>query len=176
MLDEGILEIEAYTKRVNESVYLNFLRTYMPDAIHVHTLMGLHKEFLDAAKQLRIKTIFKTHDYFGICPKVTLYHDGCVCNDDHNCLDCVKCNQTALGLRKIEILQSPIYRRLKNTKAVKMLRSRHRQKYFEASENKQAENENCMRTAKEYRKLREYYIREYFIWIRYALIFPIFII
>ena len=157
-LDEGILEIEAYTKRVNESVYLNFLRMYMPDAIHVHTLMGLHKEFLDAAKQLKIKTVFTTHDYFGICPKVTLYHDGCVCDDDHDCLDCVKCNQTALGLKKIEILQSPIYRRLKNTKAVKMLRNRHRQKYFEASENKQAENENCVRTAEEYRKLREYYI------------------
>lgn len=157
-LDEGIIEIEAYTKRVNESVYLNFLRMYMPDVIHIHTLMGLHKEFLDVAKQLKIKTVFTTHDYFGICPIVTLYHDGCVCDDDHDCLDCVKCNQTALGLKKIEILQSPIYRRLKNTKAVKMLRNCHRQKYFESSENKQMENENCVRTAEEYRKLREYYI------------------
>lgn len=157
-LDEGIIEIEAYTKRVNESVYLNFLRMYMPDVIHIHTLMGLHKEFLDVAKQLKIKTVFTTHDYFGICPIVTLYHDGCVCDDDHDCLDCVKCNQTALGLKKIEILQSPIYRRLKNTKAVKMLRNCHRQKYFEPSENKQTENENCVRTAEEYRKLREYYI------------------
>lgn len=157
-LDEGIIEIEAYTKRVNESVYLNFLRMYMPDVIHIHTLMGLHKEFLDVAKQLKIKTVFTTHDYFGICPIVTLYHDGCVCDDDHDCLDCVKCNQTALGLKKIEILQSPIYRRLKNTKAVKMLRNCHRQKYFESSENKQTENENCVRTAEEYRKLREYYI------------------
>lgn len=157
-LDEGIIEIEAYTKRVNESVYLNFLRMYMPDVIHIHTLMGLHKEFLDVAKQLKIKTVFTTHDYFGICPIVTLYHDGCVCDDDHDCLDCVKCNQTALGLKKIEILQSPIYRCLKNTKAVKMLRNCHRQKYFESSENKQTENENCVRTAEEYRKLREYYI------------------
>lgn len=157
-LDEGIIEIEAYTKRVNESVYLNFLRMYMPDVIHIHTLMGLHKEFLDVAKQLKIKTVFTTHDYFGICPIVTLYHDGCVCDDDHDCLDCVKCNQTALGLKKIEILQSPIYRRLKNTKTVKMLRNCHRQKYFESSENKQTENENCVRTAEEYRKLREYYI------------------
>lgn len=157
-LDEGIIEIEAYTKRVKESVYLNFLRMYMPDVIHIHTLMGLHKEFLDVAKQLKIKTVFTTHDYFGICPIVTLYHDGCVCDDDHDCLDCVKCNQTALGLKKIEILQSPIYRRLKNTKAVKMLRNCHRQKYFESSENKQTENENCVRTAEEYRKLREYYI------------------
>lgn len=157
-LDEGILDIDAYTKSVNESVYLDFLRKYMPDVIHIHTLMGMHREFLNAAIQLKIRTVFTTHDYFGICPKVTLYHDGCVCDDDHDGLDCVQCNQTALSLKKIAILQSPIYRRLKNTKAVKMLRSRHRQKYFETSENKQTENKKCVRTSEEYRKLREYYI------------------
>lgn len=33
--------------------------------------MGLHCEFVDAAKELGIKTIFTSHDYFGLCPKVT---------------------------------------------------------------------------------------------------------
>ncbi len=157
-LDEGILEIEAYTKRVNESVYLNFLRMYMPDAIHVHTLMGLHKEFLDAAKQLKIKTIFTTHDYFGICPKVTLFHNGKPCDDDHGCMDCVGCNRSALSLKKITVLQSHIYRRLKNTSIIKLLRSRHRKNFFEETEIETAAGTENTNVAQNYEKLREYYI------------------
>ena len=40
-----------------------------PDVIHIHTFMGLYAEFLEAAKQLQIKTVFTTHDYYAICPK-----------------------------------------------------------------------------------------------------------
>ena len=43
-LDEGILDVDAYTKNTDETVYYKFLQDYAPDAIHIHTLMGLHKE------------------------------------------------------------------------------------------------------------------------------------
>lgn len=71
-LDEGILDVEAYTKKTDEAVYLEFLQDYAPDAIHIHTLMGLHKEFIHATNELGIRTVFTTHDYFGLCPKVFL--------------------------------------------------------------------------------------------------------
>lgn len=44
--------------------------------------MGLNKEWIDACKSLKIKTVFTTHDYFGICPKVTLYKNGDVCDSE----------------------------------------------------------------------------------------------
>ena len=51
-LDEGILDVDAYTKDAEESVYLDFLRAFAPDVIHIHTLMGLHRAFFQAAKRL----------------------------------------------------------------------------------------------------------------------------
>lgn len=157
-LDEGILDIDAYTKRSEESVYLNFLKAYAPDVVHIHTLMGLHKEFLQATKQLRIRTVFTTHDYFGICPKVTLYHDGNVCDNDHGCTDCVTCNQSALSLKKIAVLQSPVYRNLKDTKIIKILRRQHRQKFFEDSTLATNGIKNNGNRPQDYERLRKYYI------------------
>lgn len=64
-IDEFIKPIENCRK---ES--LKFLNTINPDIIHIHTLMGLPIEFIRAAKELKIKIIFTTHDYYGLCPKV----------------------------------------------------------------------------------------------------------
>lgn len=159
-LDEGILDVDAYIKKGDETVYSKFLQDYSPDVIHIHTLMGLHKEFIHAANELGIKTVFTTHDYFGLCPKVTLFHNGKPCDNDHNCMDCVKCNQSALSLKKIVVLQSPVYRKLKNTRVVKLLRSRHRKNFFEETETEtaaSAENTNVAQN-QNYEKLREYYV------------------
>lgn len=157
-LDEGILDVDAYTKKIDETVYFEFLQNYAPDAIHIHTLMGLHKEFIHAANGLGIRTVFTTHDYFGLCPKVTLFHNGKSCDDDHGCVDCVGCNQSALSLKKITVLQSPIYRKLKNTNVVKLLRSRHRKNFFEEAETEIGTNEGNTNVAQNYEKLRKYYI------------------
>ena len=73
-LDEGILDISLYIKTCDKKIYVDFLKKYSPDVIHVHTLMGIHKEFFEAANQLKIKIIFTTHDYFGLCPMVNFYN------------------------------------------------------------------------------------------------------
>lgn len=132
-LDEGITDTEMYMQKCpNPEIYAEFLREYKPDAIHLHTLMGLHKEFLEEAKKLGIKIVFTSHDYFGICPKVTLFRNGKVCSG--NCRDCAECNTGALSLNKIKLLQSPLYRTLKDSAIVKKLRQRHRQEFFEAAQ------------------------------------------
>lgn len=153
--DEGIENIEAFESDGDITVYLQFLKDYKPDVIHVHTFMGLHKNFIIAAKKLNIRTVFTTHDFFPICPKVTLFRDNCVCTDK-KCSGCPSCNVTALSLKKIQLLQSPLYRSLKDSYAVKKLRKRHRDNYFDGSLESKAQN-NILAASEDYLHLREYY-------------------
>ena len=152
--DEGIVDIPAFTAKGDLKVYEQFLQFVHPNVIHIHTLMGLHKNLLVAAKKMGIKTVFTTHDFFPICPKVTMFRDGMICPDADACESCPKCNLTALSLRKIQILQSPVYRTLKNSAAVKKLRKGHRDEYLSGQEMVEGET---TRTAEDYRKLRKYY-------------------
>jgi glycosyltransferase involved in cell wall biosynthesis len=159
-MDEGIIDTKHFMKSGDKVVYEKFLSEFKPDVLHIHTLMGLHKELVEAANTLKIRTIFTTHDYFGICSKVTLFHDGAACECDHECRDCVKCNQYGLSMMKIAFLQSPLYRNFKNLTVVKMLRRRHRQYFFEEkpSEAKTIDYAVVEDKVTEYRKLREFYI------------------
>lgn len=138
-LDEGIIEVEKFIQKCsNVKVYESFLEEYSPDVIHIHTLMGLHREFVQTAKNMGIRMVFTTHDYFGICPKVTLFRNDAVC--DGACRRCGECNQGALSLNKIRILQSGLYRGLKDTTIVKKLRKAHRNEFFTETTQKKDEN------------------------------------
>lgn len=157
-LDEGIREITAYTKTGNKAFYQEFLRKIKPDLLHIHSLMGLHAELVEAASELGIRIVFTTHDYFGLCPKANLFKQGVACADDHECRDCVACNATALSIKKIRLLQSPLYRTMKDTAIVKKLRKRHRQAFSEAKleENLQGPGPSSV-SGEEYQRLRAYY-------------------
>lgn len=159
-LDEGITDISSYIVPCEEEVYYNFIQKLSPDVIHIHTLMGLHKELVDITKKLGIKTIFTTHDYYGICPKVTLFRNGHTCEDDNDCYDCVNCNSSVLSLRKIVIMQSPIYRVLKNSALIKVLRKKHRGRFFDETDLTQIKltTDESVKRAGAYRTLRKYYI------------------
>lgn len=120
--------------------------------------MGLHKEFLSVAEKLKIRMVFTSHDYFGICPRVTLFHNGKLCENDHECSDCVECNLGALSLKKIMILQSPAYRLFKNTKIIKKIRKYHRKKFFDEDSNDLEALQENKNVLQEYSRLRKYYI------------------
>lgn len=105
----GILDITRYTRKCDGSLYLRFLKSTAPDLIHVHSLMGLHKEFLEQAKALHIPIVFTTHDYFGLCPAVNLVYAGHVCNDKE-WKHCELCSQNAKSLKRIRLEQSRLYR------------------------------------------------------------------
>jgi len=158
-LDEGIVDTEAYMKSVDSKPYEELLKKYAPDVIHIHTLMGLHKEFLDIAKEINIRTIFTSHDYYGLCPKVTLFREGKSCDNDNDCAGCLKCNQFALSLKKIMLMQSPLYRVLKNTAIVKKLRQKHRREFFEEQiPNEREVVSSSTTSSNDYKKLRSYYV------------------
>lgn len=159
-LDEGITEFDIYMKACEENTYEKFLINIKPDVVHIHTLMGLHKEFVMIAKKLDIRTVFTSHDYFGLCSKVTFYKEGEVCSDGHDCVDCVHCNQTALSINKIKILQSPLYRLLKDSWIVKQMRKQHRKEFYgnEILSKVEISNIEKNKKAEMYKKLRNYYI------------------
>jgi glycosyltransferase involved in cell wall biosynthesis len=154
-LMNGIQDVDAYTKWIDEKVYMDFINKFKPDIIHVHSFMGLHAEFLKVAKMLGIKIVYTTHDYFGICPKVNLLYNGKPCKntDGENCLNC---NQSAFSLNKVRLMQSVSYRRLKYSKLIKMIRNRGKIK------NNKSEVNNIIgskgkTTIKDYKNLKKYY-------------------
>ncbi len=151
---DGISEIEAYTKNCSKKVFIEFLKIYKPDVIHIHTFMGIYKEFLEVAKELNIYVVFTTHDYFGICPKVNLLKNNKPCDKDNNCNDCIACNSRALSIKRVKILQSPLYRKLKNIPIVKELRRNHKHQIEEVNTDKY----NGKNTREDYIKLRNYYV------------------
>lgn len=118
----GIKCDEEYTKECDINIYIKFLKKIEVDIIHIHTLMGLHKEFFEAAKQLNIKVVYTTHDYFGICPKANLLRREGICNNINENEECIKCNQKALSIKKVKFMQSPIYRNIKEFKIMKFAR------------------------------------------------------
>lgn len=154
--DEGIEDIPAFTAFGDGEAYRSFLKTFKPDAIHVHTFMGLHKEFLEEAKALGIGTVFSVHDFFTICPKVTMFRKGQICSCVDTCLECPECNMTALSEKKIFALQTPLYRTLKDSNIVKKLRKGHRDQYLSGNA-ETAVTEKSTNTPNDYRKLRNYY-------------------
>lgn len=153
--DEGIADIAEFTKDVGKRVYEELLDKFQPDVIHVHTLMGLHKSFLQVAKDKKIRLVFTAHDFFSVCPKVTVYRHGAVCGSVQTCEECGVCNATALSFNKVKILQSPLYRKLKNSPMVKKLRKQHRDSYL--SESTANDSVNPVGTAEDYKRLRNYY-------------------
>lgn len=152
--DEGIKDFDRFMDSGDINVYKGFLTRCMPDVIHVHTLMGLHKSFLEAARVLGIRLVFTTHDFFPICPKVYLCRSGAACDSIENCEKCGVCNNTALSLKKITVLQSPLYRRLKDSNLVKKLRKRHRDNYLGSDDNDSGESVGSPR---DYLTLRNHY-------------------
>lgn len=153
--DEGIMDIVAFTKNAEKKVYKRLLDNFRPDVIHVHTLMGLHKSFLESAKENKIRLVFTAHDFFPICPKVTMFRHGAVCNCVQSFENCGVCNASALSLNKIKILQTPVYRGLKDLSIIKKLRKQHRDEYL--SELTANDCANAVGTADDYKELRSYY-------------------
>lgn len=72
----GIKTPDDFMRKIDLKVYKIFLDSIDVDVIHIHTLMGLHKEFFQAAKQKKIKIIYTSHDYFGISPVPDFYFNG----------------------------------------------------------------------------------------------------
>ena len=118
-LFNGIKEPCSFMKCVEKKIYFDFLMSIKPEVIHVHSLMGIHKEFFESAKEIGIKIIYTTHDYFGICPTINLYNKQGNCKNYNNGLGCATCCACAYSTRKLYMTQTNIYPYLKKLKKLK---------------------------------------------------------
>lgn len=118
----GISEPERFMKTCDKELFKKFLLENSIQIVHIHTLMGLHKEFLESAKELNIKVVYTTHDYFGICTKVNFIdNEGNLCNE-RNLEKCLRCNKSGYRMKYIMMLQSPVYRFIKNKGIISKLK------------------------------------------------------
>ena len=163
----GIPRPGVYLKNVDVNIYIDFLTLIGVEIIHIHTLMGLNKELIEAAQKLKIKTIFTSHDYFGICPKVNLIDlRGDICMDYDNGKRCIECNANGYSNSLMILMQSKTYRKLKNSSMLKKLRA-YKQKLIikknkNLSESEQVNEKSNSKIGKPpadaYINLRKYYI------------------
>lgn len=127
----GILDTEWYTFPYKGEAYISFLENLQPDIIHVHTFMGLHSEFLEAAQQIEIPVIYTTHNYFGICPKADLMYSDCICIQPGEA--CEECCKYAFPRSRIILEQSTLYKIYRQSPfLISALASEFCKKYFKA--------------------------------------------
>lgn len=155
--DEGISNTNPFLYEGDLATYEIFLDNLKPDVIHIHTLMGLHKNLLIAAKRKHIKLVFSAHDFFPICPKVTLCKNGHVCDSADVQSECEICNKSALSINKIKILQSSLYRKIKSTFFIQMLRKKHRNEFLNQTEIPYLHNSCIFENVSKYKQLRAFY-------------------
>ncbi|MGG2971655.1 glycosyltransferase [Geobacillus stearothermophilus] len=157
----GVKNPELFMQRASsKAVFSSFLEEVKPDIIHVHTLMGIHKEFFEVAKEKKIKVVFTTHDYYGICPKVNLIdYNNQICTDYRDGQKCVTCNTNAYSFPLIYMMQSKVYKTFKNSFLVKKLRESKKQKMKQLSEKQSIllEDQVDLGLTVQFQKLRDYY-------------------
>lgn len=84
------------------------------DLLHIHTWMGFPVELLDEVKRRKIKVVFTTHDYYGLCPKVNFVDtDGLLCTAPCNSR-CSKCNAAAPSEFYLRLRNFPLLLQMKS--------------------------------------------------------------
>lgn len=153
----GIVDFNSYEKtHYSVEFFLDFLVKLRLDVIHVHSLMGLPREFIQASKLLNIKLVFTTHDYFGICPRTNLFFNHKIC-DGIPKKDCINCCSRALPLKAIRFMQSGFYQMVKNSSFFSFLRKYKREKYSK-DDNQAPTFTHDKDYSKDYKTLQNYYI------------------
>ncbi|KRL36672.1 glycosyltransferase [Liquorilactobacillus uvarum] len=109
----GIREPNDFMANANKDCYFNLLKTIKPDVIHIHTLMGLHKEFFEVAAFFKIKIVYTSHDYFGLAPEPNFFYNGSNYVDDNSIKKWIEISKTALPTWKLRIFQFNSYKTIK---------------------------------------------------------------
>lgn len=153
----GIDASAPYMAKRNKDAIETFLKELNPDVIHLHTLMGLPIEFLQVAKDLNIKIIYTTHDFYGLCPKMLNDNPKELLKSRKCSLDCMLCKKGP-SFEKIRIMQSHLYMQLKDTVLVKKIRQRQKNKISVMPYEKQTNKVSTLEMENRF-KLRLYYFQ-----------------
>lgn len=154
----GIADTSLFEIQTNVDEVIEFLDKKRFDVVHFHTLMGLNEAIIDEIKRQKIKMVYTTHDFFGICPKTTLFFDGQTCANNFECEGCQDCNSNALSQKKMKLIQSPMYRSVKTNSLVERVRKSQKSKKFEEDQKNTGVKDTSLSAKEKYKSLREYYL------------------
>lgn len=126
----GISCPQRYICEVDRDVYRKWLIEEKFDIVHVHSIMGIHKEFFESAEDCNIPMIFTTHDYYPCCFRCNLVdNQGKLCIETFQAEKCAKCNANAGLSQKMQILmQSELYQAIKSNKIVGFIKQQYTKK------------------------------------------------
>ncbi|MDN0055205.1 glycosyltransferase [Collinsella ihumii] len=124
-LTYGIAEPNAFTMPCsNVRAFEQLLKRLEPDMVHVHSFMGIYKEFFQIVKAASVPMVFTTHDYYPLCPRCTFIDGtGLNCVKGASALSCSVCCRGGMTLNMSMVMQSHIYSALKSSKIFKLLSS-----------------------------------------------------
>lgn len=155
-LGSGIRDFEWFTSGQGFAVYEDFLKKIKPDVIHVHSLMGIHKSFFEAAGKLKIRMVYTSHDYFGLCPVTTLMKEKECCREE-DWRKCSWCCRNAFSAIHLMMDQSWMVQHILQTipgKVTLNLLTRLKAQHLEAADQ---EAEIVYTDQEKYQKLNEHY-------------------
>ncbi len=113
----------------NPEIYKVFLKKIQPEVIHVHSMMGIHKEFFEIAKKLGIRIVMTTHDYYGLDLRaIFVDSNGSIYNDRDPKKTAERNYKNGISFKKQLVIQTSFYKRLKNLKIVGLIRKNERSK------------------------------------------------
>ena len=148
--------IDKFIAKRNIDEFKRFIDREKPDVVHFHTLMGAPIEMLDYLHRERIKMVFTTHDFYGLCPKMLSKNPiskltNSVCTDD-----CMVC-KNGPSYTKLLVMQTHLYEHFKESKLIKKVRKSRKTQL-----NDKVDSEYfTIEQARLRLKLRQYYLEMY---------------
>lgn len=150
----GVKSPQDFMKPVSEKEFDKLLKKINPDVIHVHTLMGIPKEFFEVAKKQQIKIVFTSHDYFGLAPEPNFFFDK-ISYDDNNSIDTwYAASRNAMSTMKLRVFQLRVYPVIRYLKNI-VMRNRKKKKSNKSSSVDVGYSDKLK---KEYGALKAYYV------------------
>lgn len=123
----GMKEPNDYMRPYSKLVIEKFLNELKPSVIHIHSFMGLPKEFLEAAKSRNIKLVYTTHDYYGLCLKCNFIDSSGVVCSQPNPEKCAKCNlSNGLTTMMSYLIGTDFYKVIKKNRFIHQIKSKYR--------------------------------------------------
>lgn len=130
----GVNEPMAYMKPIKKEIYRRFLEKVKPEVVHVHSLMGIHKEFFEVVKEMGIKIVMTTHDYYGLDLRANFVDvEGRVYEDREPRKVAERNYGLGVSTKKQAIVQTGIYKKIKNAMVLKKIRGAQRKKVAKES-------------------------------------------
>lgn len=123
----GISESNLFYQPKNKDIIEQFLIDIHPDVIHLHTIMGMPQEFLSMAKKLKIRLVFTTHDFYGLCSKMLPGNDLKSLQETECSYDCMLCADGPSPF-KLKLMQTHFYKHFKNNFLIKQIRKFQKRK------------------------------------------------